>query len=261
LRAIGIAYAAIVDGLLGRVADPSGRILRVYPDTPRVFVAELSAREGQPRLRFDLRRDKPRVAVSGFGREQLFIAEVLHGVIDGSVERQVIDFFTDRANETAGSPFVSQMSTSLVFERAQAAKTKAVLLSRKGASLGSDVPEDVRARVDELLAAGWVIIAPERPVDIAGARRYAWWQIDPHFGETIAVTDEGLNSSTAEGVVIRTENGTFVVRLRHGNQLYRYASQHPDVMSSWVRTATSNLGQSGVQVQWRGLAELWGYIL
>ncbi len=258
LRMIGITFAAVSDGLLGRVVDSTGRTLRVYADTPRVYVVDASVSEGRPRLGLDLRRDRPRVVVSGFEREQLFIAEVLRGVISGTLERQVIGFF---ASGDAGKPDVPDtdvMSTSLVFERARAANIKSMLLAGKGASPAPELPDDARARIQEALAAGQFIVAPIRPVDVAGAKRIAWWQINPRSGATIAVTDEGLYSGTAEGVVVRAKDGTIIVRIQDGSRLYRYTTRSPDLAASYVRTATSNLG---VNIQWRGVVELWLEIL
>ena len=127
-RMISIAFAAVTDGLAGRVADWTGRVLQSYPDAPMIYVAELADWKGTPRLSLDLRRDRPRVAVSGFDARQLFIAEVLRGVIAGAVEREVIGFAA-----TDNSPSKAQrapaISTNLVFERAQAARIESVLLS------------------------------------------------------------------------------------------------------------------------------------
>jgi hypothetical protein len=260
LRMISIAFTAISDGLLGRVADTTGRILRIYTDTPRVYVAELSAWDGTPRLNLDLRRDQPRVVVSGFRRDQLFVAEVLHGVVNGTLERLVIGFFAD-GKPAQESPPAPVMSTSLVFERAQAEKIPTVLLAHNSAALAASVPEDARARIDESLATGRVIVAPDRPVAVAGAPRFAWWQVDPHSGATIAVTDEGLHSSTAEGTVIRTERGV-TLEVRIGNTTIDYVeAQDAQQAAGFVRNLTSNWGQKGIEIQWQGLVELWSTLL
>lgn len=253
LRMISIAFTAIADGLTGRMANSKGRILRVYPDTPRVYVAELSERGGLPRLSLDLRRDEPRVVVSGFERGQLFFAEVLRGVINGTAERQVMGFFGD------GDADASAMSTSVIFERADAEKIGSVLLSRTSSALKAGISNDVRARIDESLAKGHLILAPEATIAIGGKPRFAWWQVDPRSGRTIAVTDEGLYQAAAEGVVIRNRDGTFTVQVtRHGGRgVERATARTREEAARYVRNYTRNYAKDNCVVYWDGLVDLW----
>jgi hypothetical protein len=250
---ISIAFTAIADGLTGRMANAKGRILRVYADTPRVYVAELSERGGLPRLSLDLRRDEPRVAVSGFERGQLYLAEVLRGVINGTVERQVMSFFGD------GDADVSAMSTSVIFERADAEKIGSVLLSLTSSALKAGVSNDVRARIDESLAKGHLILAPEATIAIGGKPRFAWWQVDPRSGRTIAVTDEGLYQAAAEGVVIRNKDGTFTIQVtRHGGRgAERATARTREEAARYVRNYTRNYSKDNCVVYWDGLVDLW----
>jgi hypothetical protein len=260
LRMIGITFAAVSDNLLNRVVDAAGRISRVYAVTPRVFVTELSAHGDQLRLGFDLRRDQSRVAVSGFEPARLFIAEVLRGVFEGALEREVVGFFIDGADGTSVAN-IARLSTSHVFELAQASNMSTVVASGSGSPLASDVPGNARARIDEALKTGHMIVAPKEPVEIAGAKRYAWWQIDLGSGETMAVTDEGLHSDTAEGVVVQMNNGSYVLRLQQGGRIFRATARTPQQAARLVRTATRNFAKLGIETQWRGVVELWLDIL
>lgn len=253
LRVISIAFTAIADGLTGRMESSKGRILRVYADTPRVYVAELSERSGLPRLSLDLRRDEPRVVVSGFERGQLFLAEVMRGVINGTVERQVMSFFGD------GDADASAVSTSAIFERADAEKVEPVLLSRTSSALKAGVSNDVRGRIDESLAKGHLILAPKTTIAIGGKPRFAWWQVDPRSGRTIAVTDEGLHQAAAEGVVIRNRDGTFTVQVtRHGGRgAERATARTREEAARYVRNYTRNYAKDDCVVYWDGLVDLW----
>jgi hypothetical protein len=262
LRMINIAFAAISDGLTGRIADSSGQMLRTYPDAPRIYVAELSDWKGRPRLSLDLRHDRPRVAVSGFDRRRLFVAEVLRGVVAGAVEREVIEFFA------TGSPHshtrsASGMSTNLVFERAEAAKIEPVLLSGNSSPLSKDLSSDVRARIEESLAAGQIVVAPRQAVEVDGAQRFAWWSIDRSSGATTAVTDEGLYQTTAEGSIVRNPSGEVVLEIRApGTAFEQYHAANAEQAVHWVRNLTANYKNlHGITIHWEGLPELWNAVL
>src|SRR5262249_23647552 len=100
------------------------------------------------------------------------------------------------------------------------------ILAKSSDALASDVPTDVRARIDAALADGNVVVALQRPITVAGTKRFAWWQIDPRSGHTIPVTDEGLHQATAE-ISVDTD-GTYLVEIRLEGQFIRserFASQ------------------------------------
>ena len=207
LHRVGVAYTAVSDAMTSRVVAPSGAVARLYLDTPRVAIVELATVNGRRRLGLDLRRERVRAAIPGFRKEQLFLAQVLRGVADGTLERVVTGA---SAGGRLADPGKAVFGTSLVFELAQAQKVGAVLLTQQGPTLRDDLPEDGRARVEESLAAGNLVIAPERAIQVAGASRYAWWQIEPRSGATTAVTDEGLYQGTVEGAIVRTDNRSYV---------------------------------------------------
>jgi hypothetical protein len=258
LRMINIAYAMIADGLTSRVADSTGHVFRTYPDAPRIYVAELSDWKGTPRFSLDLRRDLPRVAVSGFDGRQLFAAELLRGVIAGAVEREVVGYFA-AGNGPSPTQWAQAMSTNLVFERAQAANIDPVLLSGNSPSLSKDLSPDVRARIDETLAAGQLVVAPSRPVEVNGDQRFAWWGIDPSSGASTAVTDEGLYQTAAEGSIIRQPSGEVVLEVRApGTAFEQYHAANAEEAVHWVRNITRTYKDlHGINVYWDGLPQLW----
>jgi hypothetical protein len=139
----------------------------------------------------------------------LFGAQVLRGVVDGTLERVVIDFFGG-SHQTKDPSLASVMSTSWLFEQAHASGATTTFLVRDTAGLTGDVPADGRARVEEALAAGYVALAPTGPIAVAGAPRFAWWQVDPRSGTTTAVTDEGLHQ-TVEVTLVQGQDGKTTV--------------------------------------------------
>jgi hypothetical protein len=211
LQRVNVLFAATSDSLLDRLTPPGGGVCRFYLDSPRVHVAELSVGASELRLTLDLRRDQARAVGTGLPNEHLFAAQVLRGVVNGHLERVLGDFLA--SPEVPGAVLSAPtMSTSLVFERAQASRAPIVLLERDATALAGDVPADGRARVENALAAGWVALAPTGPVDVGGEPRLAWWQVDRRSGATIAVTDAGLHQLTVElSMVESRKNGRVVV--------------------------------------------------
>jgi hypothetical protein len=194
-----------------------------------VHIAELSVGSNDFRLTMDLRRDHARAVGTGVRKEQLFGAQVLRGVVDGHLERLLVDYLN--ASEAPGSAATATaMSASLVFELAQAGKAPMVLLEKDTTALAAEVPADGRARIDDALAAGWVALAPKGPVGVAGAPRFAWWQVNRRSGSTVAVTDAGLHQATVELVMVESEqNGKVVVfeGAAAGQGQMSYACAHP----------------------------------
>lgn len=214
LRRLNLAFTAISDALLRRISGGQTTVCRFYVDSPRVQIAEFVAGAGGARLGLDLRRDEARAVVNGFGKEQMFYAQVFRGVVDGSLERIVLDYFT-AFDSGKTSPWTPTISTSSLFEQARGAATPVILLSRDSAALADDVPHDSRARIDEALVAGFVVLAPKQPVVVAGARRFAWWQVDTSDGTTTAVTDEGLHQATVEFKALREGDNRAIVYMRY----------------------------------------------
>jgi hypothetical protein len=169
-----------------------------------VQIAELTAADDILAVGLDLRRDSARALVTGLRPELAFKVQVWRGVVDGTLERYLIEFLLSSADGDGKREL--GLSTSSLFERARAKNTPAVLFVQDGMTPGSALTADTRARIEESIAAGHVLVAPQQPAVIGSAKRYAWWQIDPRSGETIAVADDGRRAA-GETVVITTQGG------------------------------------------------------
>lgn len=218
LRALHIGYLAGSDLLLSRLDDGAGRVCRFYLDTPRVHIADVTVRDGVARLSFDLRRDHARALVTGFRPEQLFRAQILRGVVDGSLERAFLDFLTASSGSTEPDK-VRAMSTSLLFETALAQNVPTVLLSKASTALTGAVLPDARARIDGALSAESFVITPIQPIAVNGRPRMAWWQVDQRSGVTTAVTDEGLHQNTVELHITTDAQGSTITFTINGTRL------------------------------------------
>jgi hypothetical protein len=204
LRRINIGFAVTSDFLTSRGENANDIVFRNYFDSPRVQIAELSAAANKLAIGLDLRRDVARTLVTGLPPDLTFATQVWRGVVDGTLERYLIEFLSSSPDGDGNRQL--GLSTSSLFESARARNTPAVLFMQNGTKPGSALSADTRARIDESIAAGHVLVAPQQPAVIGGAKRYAWWQINPRSGDTIAVADDGRRAATAD-VVITTQAG------------------------------------------------------
>ena len=131
--------------------------------------------------------------------------------MDGTLERVLVEHLTRGGREKKLlEPIVS---TSSIFEQAAADKVPSVLLSAGSFEMDATVPADATTRLKEEIAGGFVAVAPKKPMLLATRPRLAWWRLDPHSGETTAVTDEGLHAASTERefVVVETSEGNVAV--------------------------------------------------
>jgi hypothetical protein len=251
LRRVTIMFAAASDALLHRNADATKKaISRVYVTSPRLHVAEVSTKGAAVHLSLDLRRDHARTVVLGFQPQQLFLAQVMRGVIDGALERLIVDDF---AGGGAPNEVSIGLSTSAVFERLARAKGQPVLLARNVAAR-VELPAAAQAWMDESLAAGQIVVTPDRAIDFGGGPRAAWWQVDPRSGTTIAVTDEGLHQAIAEGRVIEASDGTFIIKIvRGGKTVVRVTAQGRQQAVRKFRHIVEAYNRYKVTVHWHNI--------
>lgn len=212
LRRINIGFTASSDLLTSRVGAADGTVSRNYFDSPRVQIADLTAADDKLAIGLDLRRDSARTLVTGLQPDLAFNVQVWRGVVDGTLERYLIEFMSSSADGDGNRKL--GLSTSSLFESARASNTPAVLFAQNSTRPGSALTADTRARIEESMAAGHVLVAPQQPAVIGGAKRYAWWQVNPRSGETIAVADDGRRAAGETVVVTTTVTGTGMIMVQ-----------------------------------------------
>lgn len=194
LRRISILFAASSDALLKRIGRPERAVIVFYPDSPRVEIADLSSTARTRRFSLDLRRTDIRAVALGPHPESVFSAQVLRGVVEGTLERSLTEYVMGNATK----PPELAISTSLIFERARAKGIGAILLLPRRSTVIGPMSDDTGARVREDLANGFMVVAPEQQILLTQTPRFAWWRIEPGSGKTTALTDEGLHQTGTE---------------------------------------------------------------
>jgi hypothetical protein len=209
-RRISVVFTATSDRLLTRLVRPQRSVLRLYPDSPRLIIMDYSSGP-RARLSLDLRHLPARVLAFGSHPEDTFAANVLKGVVEGTLERSVLEYGLGGGTREAAEFF---MSASRLFEEARAANVQLVLLPQEASRMQRSVPEDAWAQLTADTADGFLAIAPDRPLPIAGVPRLAWWRVDPKTGKTTAVTDEGLHQVVVEYRIVDDGKGKTQVIVR-----------------------------------------------
>ncbi len=216
LRRTALSFSMVADGLLGRIGKPERAVILFYPDSPRVHVLEIYSGLARARFSLDLRRDQVRAVLMGPHQQDVVGARVLRGVVNGALERAVVEAATSSLREKGLLGPV--ISTSLVFEKARDERVPIEFIHEAEPRV-TEVAADALARLREELGQGDRIVAPRRSVNIGGLPRFAWWKIRTASGDTIAVTDEGLHSAGSEGTKVV---GIARVKAVGANTFYTY---------------------------------------
>ncbi len=80
-----------------------------------------------------------------------------------------------------------------------------LLPQMKDAVASLALSRDIRSQVASELTAGNAIVAPSRPVSIAGQPFVGWWRIDPQTGTTLGVDNRGWGDAGVDyGLILRS---------------------------------------------------------
>jgi hypothetical protein len=74
----------------------------------------------------------------------------------------------------------------------------AVLRGGNPSSQRLQISPDALARVDDDIAAGYVVVAPTQVVELDGKERFGWWRVDPRSGTSIGVMGSGYHQEATE---------------------------------------------------------------
>lgn len=206
LRRFNILFTVVSDAVVGGFAQPEQNRVLFYQDSARLSITEISGEPKSPRLALDLRRDHTRTVALAERSEMVVPARILRGVTDGTLEAVIMDYVRAHMQEKeTGERF--SLSTSVLFGRAQREGIPTIMLPKENGRLDTGLAADTLARIREEFSAGNVVLAPQRPISIGESKRFGWWRVNPCTGESVAVTDEGLNQVTVEYNMVQNKYG------------------------------------------------------
>jgi uncharacterized membrane protein len=173
-----------------------------YEDTPRIILAGYvfeSQADGSSGAEnwLDLRTDSLRV-IAGAGQtaNAAFNFNFARGVLESELETTIMN---DPAAEQPSSSLLPAVSTSLIFEAAQAENIGIIVLSQANVSLldSLNFPQEAKARITDALQSGKLVFVPSREVTINGTTTIGWYELNPVTGETIGVLEDGGHEGIA----------------------------------------------------------------
>jgi hypothetical protein len=199
LRRTRASWQTLTTAFLERVALEDDSVARCYTASARIAILEVGFTGEQALATFDLRHDRLRTVVPPPSRGHVFLANLLAGVVEGEIERLILEDVLAALGDTGRAV----VSTSSVFEAAEAEGVPLLVLPKAAAELGELSP-DVRTRLMADVDAGTTVVAPARSVPVGDQAHYAWWRMDPVTGETVACTGDGLHGAAPEKPKIET---------------------------------------------------------
>ena len=182
------------DGLQAEIAASYG--YRWYHDQPNITAAILAPDTSDPaavRLEASLDLMSQGYAVVPLaGTTGSVHPQVLAGVLAHVAER----FGADAAAElTPDAPPPAGSVAQVFAEAAKEGVAIRTLLPGSADVSALDVSDVAKARIGEALAAGYVVVVPERAVTQGDAREVGWWQVDPATGRTFDLMENGRGGS------------------------------------------------------------------
>ncbi|HSZ55261.1 MAG TPA: hypothetical protein VK797_06345 [Tepidisphaeraceae bacterium] len=123
---------------------------------------------------------------------EAFAVRIEQGIVDTNVEAVVLPV-------PSGA-----MNLPQICKRADAQRVKWITMKPGDRSKFSalNIPEEDRSRIGQELAGGYTVVAPERPLEVAGAAGFGWWQVDGQSGETLGMTEFGGATMTEYALML-----------------------------------------------------------
>jgi hypothetical protein len=119
------------------------------------------------------------------------------GVFESVLEGKVLELFLGK----------KALTTSYIMQEAAKKKIPVRFLSENEKAdlerLG--MPEHVSRRALQAMAAGAVLVIPERSIRFDRQNRWGWWQVNPVTQEVVGVLDTGLHQAMIQRTVLDTE--------------------------------------------------------
>ena len=179
--------------------------LRSYRNAPGLVIYDRGFTTGTNGLAtfegFDIVHNPGRV--TGQDASSASMVRMYDGIIETTVERLIVGFEREsrEASQTAqsGPGPNSILNTHRVFAAAAAAQISPAVLAGESALARLellDLPQLAKADIAADLANGYVVVVPERSVELDGTPQEGWWRVSPKDGTTLGVLTEGAVRSS-----------------------------------------------------------------
>ena len=168
------------------------------------------------------------VAVRADSRIDAPVIRLEHGVGDTAAEWLLASAFLETGEDGQATSSVSEIFR---LARGQSVDWLAIRSVDDPAWQRIQLGVDARARINMDLAAGYIVVAPSRPVMLNGHPRIGWWRVDPKSGQSLGVDDLGWGATMVEYMnLLANVTGA-------GLCIYKAKAMKDQVAGNWVGTA------------------------
>lgn len=186
---LGLAFAAESDVLTERLAASFG--VEIGRETPRILIttAESEGAHGRANLSLDLRLDEVRADAPDPAVARLF--QLARGIEESALEAALLERLVSKQ---AG------VSTARLMAEAHRRGIELRVITHGNqsevAKLGA--PPRFAALLTAAVEQGHHVVVPKSAVDLAGRRRWGFWQIAPETGVTVGVMEGGQHQGMVD---------------------------------------------------------------
>lgn len=164
----------------------------VYIDRPNIFSSRRYPNlhpSGTSNLRFEFDIVTNQVATLSDNSEVAFMNRLEQGIFDTNIEALLLK---------KGNKLVR--NTSEIFLKSlQKGNYWAIIQEADDLSWQkAKIPLDSRILIEQELAAGYIVLVPEKPVLINGDELVGWWRIHPQRGDTLGFMETGAGQTLTE---------------------------------------------------------------
>lgn len=191
----GLRFAATSDEL-GRGVISSTGAARVWA-RPRVLITTFGTGDDvAPRMSLDLRMNAVDIYPPPGAPARLAAdLQATRGKLDAHIEHELLRQTSDQSEAISTVALMSSVHDNDIDVH--------VLVSSEAEWLDDveGLPDHSRRHIDEALSRDRHVIIPDEAVELAGAERWGWWELDPDGGELLAVMDSGQHQVATEYTV------------------------------------------------------------
>lgn len=165
----------------------------IYINTPNIISYIRSIRQCQQgKLMsyngFDMIENK--VAIFPHSKTDPFQINLEQGILDSNIEALLLRGEEKKLRDNTSEIFIHSKNKGIEWLTIRSVNDP----SWQNVKLS----EDARARIKENLTQGYVVLVPEKAIEIEGRSSAGWWIILPETGQTIGISQEGRGSGMTE---------------------------------------------------------------
>ena len=183
----------------------TGYYSRVYPNSPRITIAASAYNDGNSQEMLDVLKNDMLV-IDGLGQNRAapYWEELMRGMLESLSESTVLNQATGQTNAVGiGEVFTALGDPNqLTVVGPQSGQT----VSNPQALSATTLSADAQTLIQNDVAAGNVVMTPNKMLTVNGVTTVGWWETNPTTGHTISHFVNGGHQAIMEAVAVDVAN-------------------------------------------------------